>query len=245
MNILEDLLEGGNYIYLFLPVFSPHHRDFVDKEGFPSSHVSCLASILLEQASIPTTPFPWDDEEEIADFLETDLQLMTSAATLLEALSIDLESIKLSIATQEYTSPSLTPAEAPHSTSLLSYLFDFITSGSPPTYWSTSTPDPSYGAKAFSLIKSAIVRAVIESPNSDEVMNRLMRVEPDELLGTVQKNWVVVKLVGWIEVEVKDREDLLILASHMLAALARKGSCLFLQRLDPSFADPRGVSLVR
>lgn len=73
----------------------------------------------------------------------------------------------------------------------------------------------------FSTIKSAVVRSVIEAPNSDFVMDKIFE---DGKLEVGGKSWIVKKLVGWMEEEKVGREDLLILGSHMLAALGRKGS---------------------
>lgn len=85
--------------------------------------------------------------------------------------------------------------------------------------------------KLFSLVKASVIKSVVECPNSDTVMNSLF----DFTNGG--KNWVVEQLIRWIDPSVgldeddeeeleriePTRDDLLICATHMLAALGRKG----------------------
>lgn len=206
----------------------------LDKSFFPESGVAALASVILTP---PPTHNPnsatlhWDDEEEITEFLETDLHFLSTASSLLEALSIDSELAKQEIAFSPYsltpssTSTSTSTSPSSHTNSLLFHLFNFIESTSSPSYWKTLTSDPEFGIKAFGTIKSAVVRSVIEAPNSDVVMNKLFEEGNLDLEG---KSWIINQLVKWMEVEIEGREDLLILGSHMLAALGRKGSFLVL-----------------
>lgn len=187
-----------------------------DKDAFPSSSLPALASLLLSpHPTTPHTPSPWS-EDQISTLLSTDLDLLTLSASLLESLSVDLSPAKESLAFAPYSSSS----------SLLAHLFTFIESSSPPYHWSASyedesglTPDAG-AAKAFATIKSAVVRAVVECPNEDSVMNQLFEGEEGE------KSWVVERLVRWVEEAKEGREDLMICAAHMLAALGRKGTCL-------------------
>ena len=79
------------------------------------------------------------------------------------------------------------------------------------------TEEEGFGAKAFATVKSAVVRAVVEAPNSDAVMDKLF-------MHGEGKNWVLEKLVEWVGETREGREDLLICAAHMLAALGRKGA---------------------
>lgn len=144
--------------------------------------------------------------------------MLTAAASLLEGLSIDLDSAKAEIAFAPFppSPPPLTPTNP-----LLSRLFDFVELASPPPYWAQVGEDGTFGAKGFATVKSAVMRAVVEAPNADAVMNKLF-IER----GENGKSWVVEKLVGWVREPKEGREDLLICAAHMLAALGRKGqSC--------------------
>lgn len=97
----------------------------------------------------------------------------------------------------------------------LPQLMHFVEKGVPPEHWLSYAEDPTEVQKPFALVKSAVVRAIVEVPNSDTMMN--------SLFAHGSKSWLVVRLVDWMEKASEDREDLLICASHMLAALARKG----------------------
>ena len=113
--------------------------------------------------------------------------------------------------------------------SLLERLLDFIESAKTPSYWLEGSDDPARIEKAFSAIKASVVRAVVEAPNSDEVMKRLWtetRVENEAEGRTESRSWLVERLVKWLHVaDVNSgREDLLICAAHMLASLGRKGA---------------------
>ncbi|GAA5878537.1 hypothetical protein JCM1840_005541 [Sporobolomyces johnsonii] len=200
MNVLEDVL-GEN------------------KSDFPPSGILSLSSILLSiyttsPASHPSAPSAHWSSEESSDFLDTDIELLNISAALLEGLSIDLDSIKELLAFSTFN-PSLSYPDS----SLLEHLLAFIKSAAPPSYWQHATDDADRTAKAFSTVKAAVVRAVVEAPNSDVVMERLWKDTSAE----GGKNWVVEKLVLWLEEAQQDgREDMLICAAHMLAGLGRR-----------------------
>ncbi|KAM0748690.1 hypothetical protein T439DRAFT_327961 [Meredithblackwellia eburnea MCA 4105] len=211
-----------------------------DKASFPPSGVSTLASIILSsQASLSSDPppsSPWSDEDS-SDLLDTDLELLTQSASLLEALSIDQETAKQEIAFAIFD-PHPPTSERDGETTLLSHLFSFIESSTLPSNWtSIHSSDPTYATKAFSTIKSAVVRAVVEAPNSDVVMARLFahQAEGD---GGKKKNWILQKLVSWIGANKTGREDLLICAAHMLAALGRKDEHCVILVQDYGLAPP-------
>ena len=192
-----------------------------DKTAFPPNGVATLASVILPVSSnsSPTTVPSILDPGVASDFAETDLELITTAASLLEGLSIDLDLAKHDIAFAPYP-----PASSSSSDTLLGKLFDFVELASPPAYWGGLSEDGgAFGEKGFATVKSAVMRAVVEAPNSDGVMNRLFSGEG--------KSWVVEKLVGWVRKPKEGREDLLICAAHMLAALGRKGKHRFVPRL--------------
>lgn len=114
---------------------------------------------------------------------------------------------------------------------LLERLLDFIESAKTPSYWLEGSDDPPRIEKAFSAIKASVVRAVVEAPNSDEVMKRLWtetRVENEAEGRAESRSWLVERLVKWLHVaDVNSgREDLLICAAHMLASLGRKGALI-------------------
>lgn len=171
--------------------------------------MSILASIILSLRSGSTsrTAIPFKREsEDAAEYVENDISLLTEAAGLLEAVAMDVESVK-----EELGAGQLSESEG----RILPRLMDFVESGEPPEYWLSCVEDSSELQKNFALVKSAVVRAIVEVPNSDKMMNSLFAYG--------HKSWLVVRLVDWMEKASENREDLLICASHMLAALARKG----------------------
>ncbi|BGP16884.1 hypothetical protein JCM10213v2_004892 [Rhodosporidiobolus nylandii] len=202
VNVLEDVLNES-------------------KAEVPPSGIFALSSALLavcEPASPPAAS-PHFTGEDASDFLDTDIELLSVSAALLEGTSIDLDSAKTTLAFSAYSASLPYP-----SSSLLSHLLTFIHSASPPPFWSTASDDPARTAKAFSTIKAAVVRAVVEAPNSDEVMERLWRETKTPVEeGEGEKSWLVEKMVLWLEeAQGEGREDMLICAAHLLAGLGRK-----------------------
>lgn len=183
--------------------------DTLDKNAFPQDGISILASVILSISHPVASPSAslWT-HEEVSDHIDTDLELLTTAATLLEALSIDLETAKQELGFALYTDKQ----------PILGHLMTFVENASSPSYWSAAgeEQEPAALDKAFSTVKSAVVRAIVEAPNSDLVMNQLFAVGQG-------KSWVVERLVKWVEESKDGREDMLICAAHMLAALGRKG----------------------
>ncbi|GAA6003046.1 hypothetical protein JCM10207_001961 [Rhodosporidiobolus poonsookiae] len=204
VNILEDVLAEN-------------------KSDFPSSGVLSLSSALLSiytNSSHPARTSHFSGEDA-SDFLDTDIEILTVSAALLEGVAIDLDAAKEALAFSTFNSSLSYP-----DSTLLEHLLAFIKSASPPPYWSHATDDQARTAKAFSTIKAAVVRAVVEAPNSDEVMERLWTETRVPSEGTEadgeRKSWLVDKLVLWLEeAQGQGREDMLICAAHMLAGLGR------------------------
>ncbi|GAA6006995.1 uncharacterized protein JCM10292_003424 [Rhodotorula paludigena] len=199
-NVLEDVL-GEN------------------KDDFPPAGVLALASVIfaVQSAPSPSSLPSRISPEDASDYLDTDVELLTVCSSLLETLALNLDSVKSALAFSTYA-PSL---PYPQST-LLHHLLTFIHKAAPPPYWMTATSEPERLAKAFSTTKASLVRAVVEAPNSDLVMERLWAEtrSSDDLEG---KSWLVEMLVSWVEeAQSEGREDMLICAAHMLAALGRK-----------------------
>ncbi|GAA5872973.1 hypothetical protein JCM8547_003277 [Rhodosporidiobolus lusitaniae] len=199
VNVLEDVLNES-------------------KAELPPSAVLSFSSALLPiytAASHPSRPFHFSGEEA-SDYLDTDIELLSVSAALLEGTLLDLDSAKLALAFSTYN-PSLS---YPSST-LLEHLVAFIKSAFPPPYWAASTEHQARTEKAFSTVKAAVVRAVVEAPNSDEVMQRLWK--ETKVKGEGGKSWLVEKMVLWLEeAQGEGREDILICAAHLLAGMGRK-----------------------
>lgn len=203
-------------------VLRPANASSADKSDFPVDlGVPALASVILASASSPSTPssvlVPSDDA---ADYLDTDIELLTISASLLEGVVQNSDAAKSAIAFSTFD-PSLPYPQR----TLLHHLIDFIKTARPPPYWSSVSDDPARTEKAFSTIKAAIVRAVVEAPNSDEVMERLWEdTKNGKDAATGGKSWLVEELVRWLEEAEEGREDMLVCASHMLAGLGRRGT---------------------
>uniref|UniRef100_A0A0K3CCD8 FGENESH: predicted gene_3.532 protein n=1 Tax=Rhodotorula toruloides TaxID=5286 RepID=A0A0K3CCD8_RHOTO len=191
-----------------------------DKADFPVDFgIPALASVILASASSSSSPsaahIPSDDA---ADYLDTDIEILTISASLLEGIVQDSDAAKLAIAFSTFD-PSLPYPQR----TLLHHLLAFVKTARPPSYWSSVSDDPARTEKAFSTIKAAVVRAVVEAPNSDEVMERLWDdTRRGEGVATGDKSWLVEKLVRWLDEAEEGREDMLVCASHMLAGLGRR-----------------------
>lgn len=190
-----------------------------DKSTFPPGGVQILSSVVFSLSASASRPALRDAPDDAEDWLDTDIELSTIAASLLESVCLESDEVKSTIALSAYDAAATEPPPR-----LLARLLDFIQDGVAPTTWSDWTYNRPRTAKAFSAIKASVVRAVVETPNSDEVMQQLWsETRPDE------PNWLVERLVGWLrDAKLDDgREDLLICAAHMLASLGRRGQSRF------------------
>ncbi|GAA5953033.1 hypothetical protein JCM3765_003039 [Sporobolomyces pararoseus] len=233
MNVLEDVLSEDN-------------KRFPSAEGIP-----ILASILLSvpisrssPSSTPISPLPSlselslsqkyeddDEEEDEESHLDTSIELLSISAALLEGLTLDHDIHKQTISLSSYDSSSPSP-------SLLYRLLEFIECASPPTEWTKNQEEKKRLEKTFEVVKAATIRAVVEGMNDDKVMHELWKLEGSG--GGKGGNWLVEKLVSWLEQESKGgkREDLMVCASHMLAGLGRSDQ--YVERLVHEFGlvDP-------
>lgn len=192
-----------------------------DKGDFPPSGILSLASVVfaVQAAPSPSSLPSRISSDDASDYLDTDVELLTVCSSLFETLALNLDSVKSALAFSTYA-PSL---PYPQST-LLHHLLTCVHTAAPPPYWTTATSEPERLAKAFSTTKASLVRAVVEAPNSDLVMERLW-TETRSSDGRVGRSWLIEMLVRWVEeAQGEGREDMLICAAHMLAALGRKGA---------------------
>ncbi|BGP56128.1 hypothetical protein JCM8202_005895 [Rhodotorula sphaerocarpa] len=210
-NVLEDVLAA-------------------DKSTFPPGGVQILSSVVFSLSASASRPALRDAPDDAEDWLDTDIELSTIAASLLESVCLESDEMKSTIALSAYDAAATEPPPR-----LLARLLDFIQDGVAPTTWSDWTYNRPRTAKAFSAIKASVVRAVVETPNSDEVMQQLWsETRPDE------PNWLVERLVGWLrDAKLDDgREDLLICAAHMLASLGRRDEYTLALVRDYGLAPP-------
>ncbi len=146
-----------------------------------------------------------------------DIEILTTCAALLESLSLDSEAVKQEIALGLFVDEPVSVS----SDTLLSQLFDFIQHAKTPTSWKVGSEISNQESeKAVSRIKTATVMAVVEARNSERVIQDVM----EESMGY---NWIVEPVREWTlnaDGEGESRDDLLICATHMLAALGRTGA---------------------
>lgn len=214
---------------------SSHSPCFSGKAEFPLSGVLSLASVVLsvstssEPSALPAHLSP----DDATDFLDTDLELLTICSSLLESLAHDLPGAASALAFSPFS-----PALPYPKNTLLWQLLHFISDAAPPSHWAlAATDDPARAVKAFSAVKAAVVRAVVEAPNDDEVMERLWSEtkrgagDGEDGAEAAQakeegRSWLVEMLVRWLEgAQQEGREDMLIAAAHLLAGMGRKGAC--------------------
>ncbi|KPV77656.1 uncharacterized protein RHOBADRAFT_51482 [Rhodotorula graminis WP1] len=209
------------------------------KTDFPPSGVLSLASIVLavSSPSASSTLPSHVSTDDATDYLDTDIELLTIASSLLESLAQDLPSAASALAFST-SSPSLPYPDR----TLLHQLLTFIARASAPAHWAlAASDDPARADKAFAAVKAAVVRAVVEAPNNDEVMERLWS---ETRSGTGQgegqgRSWLVEMLVRWLEeAQGEGREDMLIAAAHVLAGLGRKDEHTLSLVHDYALAEP-------
>ncbi|BGP40804.1 hypothetical protein JCM10450v2_004807 [Rhodotorula kratochvilovae] len=189
------------------------------KVDFPRSGVLPLVSVVLSvfsttsPASPPSLPQHLS-AEDATDYLDTDIELLTISSALLESLAEALPFVATALAFFTYD-PAL-----PHpQRTTLHHLLSFIADASTPPHWAlAAVDDPARAEKAFAAVKAAVVRAVVEAPNDDAVMERLWKETKSE----EGRSWLVEMLVRWLERTEEGREDMTIAAAHLLAGLGRK-----------------------
>ncbi|GAA6051123.1 hypothetical protein JCM3770_004726 [Rhodotorula araucariae] len=185
------------------------------KSDFPSSGVLPLVSVVLSASSAaPASLPPQLSAEDATDSLDNDIELLTISSSLLESLAQDLPAVSSALAFSIYA-PAL-----PHpQCTTLYHLLSFIAHAATPPHWArAAVDDPARADKAFAAVKAAVVRAVVEVPNHDAVMERLW----SETEGPEGRSWLVEMLGGWLEQAEMGREDMTIAAAHLLAGLGRK-----------------------
>lgn len=186
-----------------------------DKTTFPAAGIAALLSIVFALDEIRAIDSLPCTAEEAAAHIEFDLDVAVQSGELIESLALELESVKEYLGLESYTAEGTTP--------ILFHLLDFVEKSSLPRSYTNLSGDPLSAIKMFSKLKSAVVRAVVEVPNSDVVMN--MMFNPGDDFRGSRMSMIISRAVWWIKDPVVGREDLLICATHLLAALGRKGKC--------------------
>jgi hypothetical protein len=215
LNIISDVISQGKLgmvdcklNYDLLICASP-----ADKSTFPAQGITSLLSLIFALDDIRDITSLQCTTEEAAAHIDFDLDVAAQGSELIESLSLELESVKDYLGLQSYTVEGTTP--------ILFHLLDFIEKSTLPLSYSNLAEDPPSAIKGFSKIKSAIVRASVEVPNSDVVME--MMFNPGDDFKGSRMSMIISRAVWWIKDPVEGREDLLICATHLLAALGRKG----------------------
>lgn len=161
--------------------------------------------------------------------LHTDFEILEESCTLIEALALDMEDVRLALARGLYN-----PAEH-GGVPCLSAILDFIEFGAYPMLWK----DSAFGdlerkrkEKGFDMCKAALIKSVVEVAGDDRNQDIILENSDAEKPG----GRFVYKMVKWINDYVKDttsrsvegkvvidRDDLVICATLSLGNLAKKG----------------------
>lgn len=162
----------------------------------------------IVDTAIPTSSPIREADDMLQSLAEADADLIEEASTLLETLSLDVESVRTALADR----------------SLLEPIVDFIEKAHYPSEWdSTSSEWRKAHAKTFDLCKGALIKAVITVAGEDQNMDELWQAGE----GEIPDSWFVKRAIGWImdhsTTKSSTRDDLLICGTLSLGNLARRG----------------------
>lgn len=161
-----------------------------------ASDLMPLASFVLSSQSYFTKSAHSTETPE--DLVETESNSLLIAASLFEALSMDIDALAIAVS---------------QSSATLLKLFDFIEDERIPPSWRSSDAL----RKNWSMIKSATSRGLIAATSMDDVMMHCLDSE-----GALASSWIVDRCQDWLQR--KDRNDLKICSTVILANLARSGA---------------------
>jgi len=161
----------------------------------------------------PTTFGPFIHQPTLRhSFITTDVDVLTDACSILEALALDSDKVP------EFIAKTVDADSSGDATPLLRRLVDFVELGDYPPYWSSGpVSETDKWKKSFDMCKAAVIRAVVEvagSPSSLDLVWDLTR--PD--------GWFVTRMINWVKANANgDRDDLVICGTLCLGNLARRG----------------------
>lgn len=161
-----------------------------------------LPAFVLSSQSYFTNDTSAQAQDVSEDLVELESNGLVVAASLFEALSMDMDVLAIKIS---------------QSPSTLLKLFDYVESEQTPALWKSSEAL----IKNWSMIKAAASKGLIAAVSMDDVMQHCMESD-----GPAAKSWVIDRCLAWLSSN-DHRNDLKINASVMLANLARSDdNCL-------------------
>ncbi|KZS99283.1 hypothetical protein SISNIDRAFT_448166 [Sistotremastrum niveocremeum HHB9708] len=178
---------------------------FFTESALPSL-ISLLQPFVLDATVSTSTPLR-EAEDTLQSLAETDADLIEEASTLLETLSLDVDSIRTSLADRASLEP----------------IVDFIEKAHYPSEWEfTSSEWQKAHEKTFDLCKGALIKAVVTVAGEDQNMDTLWQTSE----GETPDAWFVQRILQWITAHGSGkgsaRDDLLICATLSLGNLARR-----------------------
>ncbi|KAH7096110.1 hypothetical protein BKA62DRAFT_720713 [Auriculariales sp. MPI-PUGE-AT-0066] len=192
--------------------------EFTEHDSKGSLTTNCLPS-LISVVSAFTPPYPSTAPESLAQlpslasFIETDVETLDQASSLLEALTLDVPAFCGALATPATDAAGLRA------------LVDFAEHGNyPPSWTSVASADKVQHEKSFGLCKAAIIKAIVATAGEDANLDVLWQDKAD---AAEPNGWFVERMVRWIRAhsegkDVWDRDDLTICATLSLGNIARR-----------------------
>jgi hypothetical protein len=223
-------------------VKSPNPQPLLGPDGLPI--LVRLLAAFVPPFSEPRAPFT--DPAARRGLVTADFEAVEEACTLLEALCLDAEDIRLSLAR------GVSFPDGEHGgVRCIEELCAFMERGSYPPYWAFESPqEQARRRKAFDFCKAALVKGLVEvageEKNTDVLWDDSEKEKPGGSLVSILVSWIKEhKSLG-----PEAREDLLICATLCLGNLVRRGRATWstisiIALIDPirrSFSRPRQAS---
>jgi hypothetical protein len=166
-----------------------------------------------------TPPSPLDQATPLRRTLvSTDLEVFEESCSLLEALALDDEDVRLSLAR------GLAFPDEHGGVSCLAEILEFIDRGDYHPLWKDLPGDGAQRKRAFDFCKAALIKAVVEIAGEEKNVDVLWDDSDEKQPGGV----LVGQMVQWIKLhkDLKDnnRDDLLVCATLTLGNLLRHGA---------------------
>lgn len=199
---------------------SPNPQPLLGPDGLP---------LLIRQlaAFIPPYSQPrglYTEPNSRRHLVAADAECLEEACTLIEALCLDAEDIRLSFAR------GLSFPDGEHGgVKCIEELCNFLERGDYPVYWSDeSEQEQARRKKMFDFCKAALVKALVEVAGEDKNTDVLWDNSEAEKPGGA----FVWAMVSWIKgnkvLGASGRDDLIICATLCLGNIARRGVCITL-----------------
>jgi hypothetical protein len=148
------------------------------------------------------------------NLVSADIEALEESCALLEALCLDVEDVRLSLAR------GLTFPDEHDGLRCLSDMLAFVDRGDSPPWWSDD-PDKHMYERSFQNCKGGVIRAIVEVAGEEKNTDILWDDSEDDKPGGEFVSW----MVQWIKTrKVTEREDLIICATLSIANIVRRGA---------------------